>query len=73
MTPDAVQNIHTIGGRPQPMEDLSGLLLGGRYPYVLFEPDPDDLRPGIRDRIVAASYVPIFANGQGELFRLRGS
>jgi len=73
VTPDAVQSIHTVGGRLRPMEDLDGLLASGRYSFVLFEPDPDDLPPGIRDRIVAAGYVPIFANGQGVLFRLSGS
>jgi hypothetical protein len=70
VTPDAVQSIHTTGGRLRPMEDLSCLLAGHRYAYVVFEPNPDELPPGIRDQIIAAGYEPTFANGQGELFVL---
>ena len=73
VTPDAVESIHTAGGRLHPMGDLAGLLASGRYAYVLFEPNPDELPPGIRDQIVAAGYGSAFANGQGELFRLGGS
>jgi hypothetical protein len=73
VTPDAIESIHTVGGRLHPMGDLAGLLASGRYAFVLFEPNPDELPPGIRDQIVAAGYAPVFANGQGELFRLGGS
>ncbi|HEX4897640.1 MAG TPA: hypothetical protein VFV53_04705 [Candidatus Limnocylindrales bacterium] len=73
VTPDAVESIHTVGGRLHPMGDLAGLLTGGRYAYVLFEPNPDELPPGIRDQIVAAGYASVFTNAQGELFRLGGS
>jgi hypothetical protein len=73
VVPDAVESIHTVGGRLHPMDDLTGLLASGRYAFVLFEPDPNELPAGIRDQIVAAGYEPVFANGQGELFRLGGS
>ncbi|MES2210266.1 MAG: hypothetical protein V4515_08785 [Chloroflexota bacterium] len=72
VTPDAVVNIHTVGGRLRPLDDLAGLLAGGAYPYVLLEPSPDDLPADVRDMIVAASYSPVFRNGQGELFSLAG-
>lgn len=70
VTPDAVESIHTVGGRLRPLADLDALLAGGGYPYVLLEPDDENLPPGIRGRIVAAGYASIFANGQGELFAL---
>jgi hypothetical protein len=70
VTPDAVESIHTVGGRLRPLGDLEGLLAGGTYPYVLYEPSEADLPPGIRDRIIAAGYAPIFANAQGELLAL---
>ena len=73
VTLDAIESIHTVGGRLHPMGDLAGLLASGRYPFVLFEPNPDELPAGIRDQIVAAGYASVFANGQGELFRLDGS
>jgi hypothetical protein len=71
VAPDAVESIHTVGGRLRPLDALDGLLAGGDYPYLLFEASEEDLPPKIRDRIVAAGYAPIFANGQGELFALR--
>ncbi len=67
VTPDAVESIHTVGGRLRPLEDLTYLLEFGGYEYVLFEPS-EKLPDGLRDRIVAARYRPVFANGQGELF-----
>ncbi len=70
VTPDAVVSIHTVGGRLRPLEDLAGLVAGDAYPYVLFEPSPDKLPPDARDQIIAAGYTSIFANEQGELFRL---
>ena len=73
VTLDAIESIHTVGGRLHPMGDLAGLLASGRYAFVLLEPNTDELPPGIRDQIVAAGYAPVFANGQGELFRLGGS
>jgi hypothetical protein len=76
VSPDAEVSIHTVGGRLHPLGDLSTLLVGGqpggrRYGFVLFEPDPKRLPDGIREAIVAAGYEPIFADAQGELFRLR--
>ena len=70
VTPDAVESIHTVGGRLRPLEDLGGLLAGGAYPYLLFEPSGEDLPAGLRERIVGAGYRPIYANDQGELFAL---
>ena len=70
VTPDAVVEIHTIGGRLRPLSDLSGLLAEGRYPYIAFEPgglaEPD----GLRAAITGAGYASIFSNAQGELFSL---
>ncbi len=56
---------HTAGGRLYPFTDLEPMLAAD-FPYVLLEPEglPDDTR----DRILAAGYEPIFANGQGEIF-----
>lgn len=78
VTPDAEASIHTVGGKLHPLADLDALLAqpdrsaGSRtFGYVLYEPDPSNLPPGIREAIVAAGYQPIFSNGQGELFRLR--
>jgi hypothetical protein len=67
VTPDAVVEIHTIGGRLRPLSDLDQLLASGTYGYVLLEPrDLDD--PSLRDRIVRSGYASTFVNGQGELF-----
>ena len=76
VTPDAEVSIHTVGGRLRPVADLPTLLVEGpvgarTYAYVLFEPKPAKLPPGVRDLIVAAGYESIFNNQQGELFRLR--
>ena len=71
VAPDAVIEIHTIGGRLRPMADLPGLLARDEFPYLLYEPaglDGPDLRPAI----VGAGYISIFANGHGELFRANG-
>jgi hypothetical protein len=65
-------SIHTVGGRIRGLDELDALL-DGCFPYVLLEPAGQDMLPLIRDRIVAAGYDPIFANGQGELFVLGGS
>ena len=72
VTPDVEISIHTVGGRLRPVEDLTALLAGGAYPYVLFEPSPDDLPPEVRNLIIAAGYTSTFSNGQGELFMLAG-
>ena len=67
VSPDAVVEIHTIGGRLRPMADLPALLDPKAYPMLLLEPaglDPPDLRPSI----LAAGYMSIAVNGQGELF-----
>ena len=68
LVPEPEVSIHTVGGRILPLDDLTGLLAGRRYGFVLLEPDPNGLPPGIRDQIVAAGYTSIFGNGQGELF-----
>ncbi|HZM72236.1 MAG TPA: hypothetical protein VFC71_02575 [Candidatus Polarisedimenticolia bacterium] len=67
VTPDAVVEIHTIGGRLRPLSDLSGLLADRRYSYVLFEPAGLE-GPGVRESIASAGYASIFGNSQGELF-----
>jgi hypothetical protein len=61
---------HTVGGRLFGLEDLPGFLASGTYRYVVLE--PDGLPDGLRDAILGAGYVPIYANGQGEVFRLPG-
>jgi hypothetical protein len=76
LVPEPEVSIHTVGGRIRGLDELPALLAGGppggrTYGYVLLEPSPNELPPGIRDEIVAAGYEPIFANGQGELFVFR--
>jgi hypothetical protein len=73
VSPDAIESIHTVGGRLLPLEELDRRIASGAFPYVLLEPDVDELPAGIRERIVSAGYQVVFANGQGELFRLAGS
>ena len=68
VTTDAVQSIHTVGGRLRPVGELPALLAEGSYPYLLFEPDVARLSGGIVEAITAAGYAPIFANDQGTLF-----
>jgi len=59
----------TVGGRLDGLDQLPGFLATRHFPYVVLEPEglPDETR----DRVLAADYEPIFANGQGEVFRLR--
>ena len=59
----------TVGGRLYGLDQLPGFLATRHFPYVVLEPEglPDETR----DRVLAADYEPIFANGQGEVFRLR--
>jgi hypothetical protein len=59
---------HTAGGRLFGLERLDELLGGGEFAYVVLE--PNDLPDGTRDRILAAGYASIFANEQGEVFRI---
>ncbi|MEO8229828.1 MAG: hypothetical protein ABI628_08715 [Chloroflexota bacterium] len=66
ISPDAVVNIHTVGGRLRPFHDLDDALASGGYRYVVLE--PADLPGDERDRIVAAGYGSIFANSRGEVF-----
>ncbi|TAJ99920.1 MAG: hypothetical protein EPO36_10455 [Chloroflexota bacterium] len=73
LVPEPEVSIHTVGGRILDLDALPELLAqvgppGAAYPYVVLEPDPNGMPPGIRDEIVAAGYASIFANGQGELF-----
>ncbi len=79
VVPDAEVSIHTVGGKLHPLADLPALLRksapgpgrSSRYfGYVVLEPDPTKLPPGIRDEILAAGFEPSFSNGQGELFAL---
>lgn len=67
VTDDAVENIHTVGGRLRPSSELRALVGSGAYPYLLVEVPG----PAVRDIATAAGYASIFANGQGELFALR--
>jgi hypothetical protein len=69
VVPDAVLNIHTVGGRLHGLDELEGLLASRRYAYLLYEPSPE-LPAGTEDAILAAGYVPIASNGQGSLYRL---
>ncbi len=66
LSPDATTNIHTVGGRLQPLDDLDSALASRLYRYVVLE--PADLAGDERDRIVAAGYRSIFANSRGEVF-----
>ena len=66
LSPDATTNIHTVGGRLRPLDDLDRALASRLYPYVVLE--PANLAGGERDRIVAAGYRSIFANSRGEVF-----
>ena len=59
---------HTAGGRLYGLDALPRFLASGDYLYVVLE--PVGLPDGIRDQVLAAGYEPIFANGQGEVFRL---
>jgi hypothetical protein len=59
----------TVGGRLYGLDQLPGFLSTHQYRYVVFE--PEGLPDGTRDQVLAAGYEPIFANGQGEVFRLR--
>lgn len=68
VTPDAVVEIHTIGGRLRPLLDLGTVLTGAVYPYILFEPGALEHPDGLRASIVGAGYTSIFSNAQGELF-----
>lgn len=56
----------TVGGRLYGLDRLGEFLDPARFPYVVLE--PKGLEEGIRDRIEAAGYRSIFANGQGEIF-----
>ena len=59
---------HTAGGRLYGLDALAGFLASGAYGYVVVE--PEGLPDGLRDDVLRAGYEPIFANGQGEAFRL---
>jgi hypothetical protein len=71
-TLETEDSIHTVGGRLLHLESLQAALDSHSYAYLLFEPD-EKLPVGIGDAITAAGYVPIFANGQGTLFRFGGA
>ncbi|MDQ2965918.1 MAG: hypothetical protein M3R57_08730, partial [Chloroflexota bacterium] len=66
-SPDAIESIHTVGGRLRPIAQLDQLLASHGFAYVVFEPGkgvPGDAR----ERILAAAFRSIFRNDQGELF-----
>ncbi len=67
VSPDAVVEIHTIGGRLLPLSELEALLASGRYPVMVFEPGGFE-DASLRGAIVAAGYVSTYGNTQGELF-----
>jgi hypothetical protein len=67
-TPDAVLEIHTVGGRLRSMDGLAAAIDGRSYPIVLVEPGGLADAASIRERVLAAGYVPTFVNSQGELF-----
>jgi hypothetical protein len=58
----------TVGGRLYGLDALPGFLASGDFTYLVLE--PDGLPDGIRDQVLAAGYEAIFANQQGEVFRL---
>ena len=67
VSPDAMVEIHTIGGRLVPLTELEARLASGRYPVVVLEPEGIESLD-LRATILAAGYVSTFRNTQGELF-----
>ncbi len=65
---DPEHSHHTVGGRLFGLEDLPGFLASGSYRYLVLE--SDGLPDGLRDQAVAAGYMTIFVNEQGEVFAL---
>jgi hypothetical protein len=58
----------TVGGRLYGLDALAGFLASGDFTYVVLE--PEGLPESTRAQLVAAGYQSIFANQQGEVFRL---
>jgi hypothetical protein len=58
----------TVGGRLYGFDRLAELLRSGSFGYVVLE--PDGLPGGLREQVLAAGYISIFANEQGEVFRI---
>jgi len=58
----------TVGGRLYGLDQLPAFLGAGTFRYVVLE--PAKLPDGIRASIIAAGFAPIYANAQGEVFRL---
>jgi hypothetical protein len=58
----------TVGGRLHGLEELPGFLASREFAYLVLE--PEGLPDGMREQVLAAGYEPIFANDQGEVFRL---
>ena len=56
----------TVGGRLFDVVDIASYLDPARYPYVVLE--PRNLPDGLREQILAAGYVSVFTNDQGEVF-----
>ena len=68
VSPDQEVSQQTVGGRLHGMADLRGLVDSAMYAYVVLEPNGLPNAAGLRDDLVRAGYVSIFANAQGELF-----
>jgi hypothetical protein len=58
----------TLGGRLYGFDSLDGFLASRSFGYVVLE--PGGLPDGYEARIVAAGYERVYANDQGEVFRL---
>ncbi|HEY4227824.1 MAG TPA: hypothetical protein VGM49_05760, partial [Candidatus Limnocylindrales bacterium] len=58
----------TVGGRLYGLDQLPAFLAAGTFRYVVLE--PAKLPEGTRAAIIAAGFAPIYANAQGEVFRL---
>jgi hypothetical protein len=65
---DPLVSHQTVGGRLFGLDDLPRLLASRDYRYVVVE--PAGLPQGTRDQVLAAGYQSIYANQQGEVFRL---
>lgn len=71
VSPDAEETIHTVGGGLRTLDRLDELIGSGTFAYLVLEPG-DGLPADVRERIEAGGYASLFANGQGEVFRLGG-
>jgi hypothetical protein len=58
----------TAGGRLFGLEALPGFLASRNFPYLVLE--PIGLPDGMREQVLTGGYQSIFANAEGEVFRL---